>query len=170
MCYSLWVTDKSTRKMFVVVHCSLVPKLNNPAITGRGYQVAGLILIFIHVASNVDLFFMCLIKCHDLSIDLIVIYKKLAKLRTGNYFLSVTLILNRTKTIHLTEIGIAEVHINYAISWIFQVNKEGPPRLARDCQLFLTIWIQIDIIDIPVIHFEYLFIRQVPFSLIIAFV
>lgn len=93
--------------MFVVVHCSLVPKLNNPAITGRGYQVAGLILIFIHVASNVDLFFMCLIKCHDLSIDLIVIYKKLAELRTGNYFLSVTLILNRTKTIHLTEIGIA---------------------------------------------------------------
>ena len=102
--------------MFVVIHCSLVPKLNNPAITGRGYQVAGLVLIFIHVASNVNLFFMCLIKLHDLSIDLIVIYKKLAELRTGNYFLSVTLILNRTKTIHLTEIGIAEVHINYAIS------------------------------------------------------
>jgi hypothetical protein len=109
------VADESASIMVVVDHSSLVPNPNYSAVATRSYYVAGLILIFIHVASKVDPFFMSLIKSHDLSIHLIVIYIKLAESGPRQYFFSITLKLNRTKIIHLAVFGIGKAEVNYSI-------------------------------------------------------
>jgi hypothetical protein len=121
-CDALWVTDESTRIMIVINHSSLVPNPNYSAITARSYHVAGLILIFIHVASEIDPFFMSLIKSHDLSVHLIVIDIKLAKSGPCQYFFSIPLKLNRTKIIHLAIFCIVKAEVNNSIPWIFHVN------------------------------------------------
>jgi hypothetical protein len=109
------VPDESTRIMIVIDHCSLVPNPNYSAVAPRSYDVAGLILIFIHVASEIDPFFMSLIKSHNLSIHLIVIDIQLAESGPRQYFFSIALKLYRTKIIHLAVFGIGKAEVNYSI-------------------------------------------------------